>query len=442
MRQMKQMQNRRRKTNGGLCRRLLVLALLVGLLANTVGCAGGQSSTAQDTRNGSAQATETSNVAEQNTAASIEAARNLCGSLSYEGRDTLSYAEQFTVDRYEGGYVLLTIAEDARYLVIPEGKEIPGDLPGNVVPLCQPISHIYLVASAAMDMFVKLDALDAIRFSGMAADGWTIPEAKAAMESGDILYAGKYSAPDYEKILSEGCDLAVENTMVLHTPEVKEQLERLGIPVLIDYSSYETTPQGRMEWICFYGILLGKEEQAREVFEAQVAAMEGTAATSVTDGENASAVSETAGTGTASEGKTVAFFYMTSSGAVNVRKSSDYLPKMIELAGGTYVCPQLKKDETSASSSANVQMEAFYAAAKDADYLIYNSSIDGGVADLQELKGKDELLGKFRAVQEGHVFCTSKNLYQASMELGAITADIRRMLNGETEGFTYLYPLQ
>ena len=400
---MKQMQSRRKKKNGGLCRRLLVLALLVGLLANTVGCVGGQSSTAQDTQNGS----------------------NLCDSLSYEGRDTLSYAEQFTVDRYEDGYVLLTIAEDARYLVIPEGKEIPEDLPGDVVPLCQPISHIYLVASAAMDMFVKLDALDAIRFSGMAADGWTIPEAKAAMESGDILYAGKYSAPDYEKILSEGCDLAVENTMVLHTPEVKEQLERLGIPVLIDYSSYETTPQGRMEWICFYGILLGKEEQAREVFEAQVAAMEGTA-----------------GTGTASGEKTVAFFYMTSSGAVNVRKSSDYLPKMIELAGGTYVCPQLKKDETSASSSANVQMEAFYAAAKDADYLIYNSSIDGEVADLQELKGKDELLGKFRAVQEGHVFCTSKNLYQASMELGAITADIRRMLNGETEGFTYLYPLQ
>ena len=400
---MKQMQSRRKKKNGGLCRRLLVLALLVGLLANTVGCVGGQSSTAQDTQNGS----------------------NLCDSLSYEGRDTLSYAEQFTVDRYEDGYVLLTIAEDARYLVIPEGKEIPEDLPADVVPLCQPISHIYLVASAAMDMFVKLDALDAIRFSGMAADGWTIPEAKAAMESGDILYAGKYSAPDYEKILSEGCDLAVENTMVLHTPEVKEQLERLGIPVLIDYSSYETTPQGRMEWICFYGILLGKEEQAREVFEAQVAAMEGTA-----------------GTGTASGEKTVAFFYMTSSGAVNVRKSSDYLPKMIELAGGTYVCPQLKKDETSASSSANVQMEAFYAAAKDADYLIYNSSIDGEVADLQELKGKDELLGKFRAVQEGHVFCTSKNLYQASMELGAITADIRRMLNGETEGFTYLYPLQ
>lgn len=81
---MKQMQSRRKKKNGGLCRRLLVLALLVGLLANTVGCVGGQSSTAQDTRNGSAQATETSNVAEQNTAASIEAARNLCGSLSYE----------------------------------------------------------------------------------------------------------------------------------------------------------------------------------------------------------------------------------------------------------------------------------------------------------------------------------------------------------------------
>ena len=433
MRQMKQMQNRWEKKSDRLRGRLLALILLVGLLASVTGCAGGQSSTAQ---NGSAQEAESQTTGEgnemdsqgadeQNADADIEAARNLCASLSYEGRDTLSYAEQFTVDRYADGYVLLTIAEDARYLVIPEGKEAPEDLPENVVSLYQPIANIYLVASAAMDMFVKLDALDSIRFSGMAADGWTIPEAKEAMDSGQILYAGKYSAPDYEKILSEGCQLAVENTMVLHTPEVKEQLERLGIPVIVDHSSYETTPQGRMEWICFYGILLGKEELAREVFETQVAAMEGTADADV-----------------ASEGKTVAFFYMTSSGAVNVRKSSDYLPKMIALAGGTYVCPQLKKDDTSASSSANVQMEAFYAAAKDADFLIYNSSIDGEVADMEELKGKDELLEKFRAVQEGHVFCTSKNLYQASMELGAITADIRRMLNGETEGFTYLYLLK
>ena len=41
---------------------------------------------------------------------------------------------------------------------------------------------------------------------------------------------GKYSAPDYELILVQGCDLAVESTMIYHTPEVKEQLEQTGHP--------------------------------------------------------------------------------------------------------------------------------------------------------------------------------------------------------------------
>ena len=62
-----------------------------------------------------------------------------------------------------------------------------------------------------MDMFVSMDALDTIRFSALKSDGWYIEPVRAAMESGNILYAGKYSAPDYEQILAEGCDLAIEN---------------------------------------------------------------------------------------------------------------------------------------------------------------------------------------------------------------------------------------
>ena len=80
------------------------------------------------------------------------------------------------------------------------------------------------------------------------------------METGDILYAGNYSAPDYEQILAEGCDLAIENTMVYHTPEVKEQLEKFGIPVMVDYSSYETEPLGRTEWVKLYGLLADRED--------------------------------------------------------------------------------------------------------------------------------------------------------------------------------------
>lgn len=49
-------------------------------------------------------------------------------------------------------------------------------------------------------------------------------------EDGSNSFAGKYSAPDYELILSKNCDLAIESTMIYHKPEVKEKLEQFGIP--------------------------------------------------------------------------------------------------------------------------------------------------------------------------------------------------------------------
>lgn len=342
----------------------------------------------------------------------------------------LFYAEGFRVDYYEDGYVLITIGDDGQYLVVPEGQEMPDQVDESVTVLQQPIEHIYLAASAVMDMYVSLDALDDIRFSALDTDGWYIDEAVSKMESGDILYAGKYSAPDYELILSEGCDLAIENTMIYHTPDVKEELENFDIPVLVDYSSYESDPLGRMEWIKLYGVLTGETELAEQVFERQTALYEEA-------GSAETEASENAGTR-----PTVAFFYITTSGAVNVRKTSDYLPKMIEQAGGSYIFDDLGGDDDSASSTVTMQMEEFYAAAKDADYLIYNSTIEGELDNMEDFLALSDLLKNFKAVSENHVYCTANNLYQASMELGTITSDIRNMLQGDADHLTYLYRLE
>ncbi len=83
-------------------------------------------------------------------------------------------------------------------------------------------------------------------------------------------YAGKYSAPDYERIVDKSCSLAIESTMIYHCPKVKEQLENLGVPVLVERSSYEADPLGRMEWIKLYGVLTGKEQLAEELFEKEI----------------------------------------------------------------------------------------------------------------------------------------------------------------------------
>lgn len=347
---------------------------------------------------------------------------DISAGLEYEDSMELLYAEKFSVDYYTGGFSLVTVNGSERYLVVPEGKESPGDLAEDITVLYQPLDRIYLVASAVMDMFISMDSLDVIRFTGTKAASWYLEEAREAVETGNILYAGNYSAPDYEQILAEGCDLAIENTMVYHTPEVKDQLEKFGIPVMVDYSSYETEPLGRTEWVKLYGLLAGREEEAAEAFAGQQEAF-----ASIGDAEDT--------------GKTVAFFYITSSGEVNVRKASDYLPKMIELAGGHYVFSDLGAEDDTASSTVSLQMEEFYAAAREADYLIYNSTIDGELSSVEELFGKSELLENFKAVREGNVYCTTRDLYQSSMELGTMIADIHGMLNGEEDGLTYLYRL-
>lgn len=342
--------------------------------------------------------------------------------LTYDGREELQYAKEFALDYYDD-YTLISISDGSRFLVVPEGAKVPEQLDQDIVIIERPLDKVYLVASAVLDMFRALDEVSAVRLSGTNADGWYIEEAKSAMEQGEILYAGKYSAPDYELILEQGCRLAVENTMITHTPEVKEKLQSFGISVLVDHSSYETHPMGRVEWIRLYGALLGKEREALEIFQQQ-------------EQEIAEAVSSD------QKEKTVAFFYITANGSVNVRKTSDYIPKMIELAGGRYIFDDLGSDD-SHSTSMTMQMEEFYAAAKEADYLIYNSSIDGEVESLEELLAKSSLLKDFNAVQKGEVFCTTKNLYQESMSIGRMIRDIHLMLMGEKEeNMQYLYRLE
>ena len=365
-------------------------------------------------------------------------------SLEYTGRLELEYAEQFAVDLYQDGFQVLTVADGSRMLLVPEGKEAPEDVPEETAVVYQPVKNIYLAASAAMDMFRALDALDTIRLSGTDADGWYIKEAREAMKSGKILYAGKYSAPDYERILAEGCSLAVENTMISHAPEVREKLESFGIPVAVDYSSYETEPLGRMEWIKFYGALTGKEEQASAAFDEQKAAMEAAAGGSE---EAASGDGADVDPARRAEGdvfrrraeKDRCVFYITAAGMVNVRKSSDYVPKLIEQAGGEYIFKDLGTGE-SRSSSVNMQLEEFYSSVKDADFLIYNSAVDGGLETVEELLGKSGLLADFKAVKEGNVWCTARDLYQSSMALGTFAEDIRAMLTGQGET-VYLYRL-
>ena len=342
--------------------------------------------------------------------------------LTWQSEMALRYAHEFAVDYYEGGYKLLTVGDGNRYLVVPEGGDIPAGLDGDVGIIRQPLNNVYLAATAAMALFDAVDGLDVIRLSGTRAEGWTIENAADAMKRGDMVYAGKYSAPDYELLMGMDCPLAIESTMILHTPKVQEMLEQLGVTVFIEHSSYESHPLGRTEWVKLYAAMLNREDMAEAFFDDQARVID-----ELKDFPNTE--------------KKVAFFYISSDGSVVVRGANDYVAGMIELAGGRYIFSDDAALD-SARAAVNISMEDFYAAAVDADYLIYNASIDTPLNSLDDLLGKSALFADFRAVKDGNVWSTDKYLFQATDIVGELITDINRMLTGQAEGMTFIHRLQ
>ena len=337
----------------------------------------------------------------------------------------LLFAKNFSVDYYASGCKLITIEDGGRFLIVPEGAQTPKGIAKDIAVLKQPIKNIYLAASAVMCLFDGLERLDAIRFSGTKAEGWYVENARAAMENGSIIYAGKYSQPDYELILSENCPLAIESGMISHASDVQTQLEKLGIAVLMDRSSYESHPLARTEWIKLYGALLDEEERADALFTEQVELM------------NAAAEKEPSG-------KSVAFFRISPNGYAVARRSGDYVSRMIELAGGEYAFSGLGDGDT-ALSTINIEMETFFQTARDADVIVYNSTIGGEVESLDEFLSLNPVLAELKAVQNGEVWCTRESMYQQTLNIGRMIAEIGAILAACSEeklDLTYFFKLE
>ncbi len=344
---------------------------------------------------------------EANVPESLTAAPMLEGH-EFISETELLYAENFDIYNYEDGYSVIDVPGSGTYIVIPEGEDVPAGAEDMIV-LQKPLDKIYLAASSAMSLFSEMGAVDHIRLSGLTESAWYINDAVEAMKSGNMIYAGKYSEPDYELLIGEDCDLAIESTMIFHTPKVKEMIEDLGIPVLVDRSSYETHPLGRTEWIKLYAVLADKQEEAEAFFNEQAQVIEELE-------------------GTENTGKTVAFFYINTDGSVVIRSPEDYIPKMIEIGGGVYAFSDIQT--TGSATSFSITMEEFYATACNTDYLIYNGSIEGEITGIDELIQMDPLFADMKAVLEGNVWTVGKEFYQSTGIVGQLIRDVNLMLSG------------
>lgn len=334
----------------------------------------------------------------------------------------LSHATQFSLDAYESGYRLATLASGERLLIVPEGATVPERLPEDIAVIRRPLENVYLASTGMICLVDAIGALDAIGVSSVRAEDSPVPAFAERLESGEISYGGIYRAPDYELIAATGCPLAIENTNIDHVPEVRAKLEELGVAVLMEQSSREDEMLGRLEWIRLMGAVFGRGDEAAAVFDDVAAGVE--------------AASQGGPTG-----KTVAFFYINEDGAAVTRRAGDYFCQMIEAAGGEYVSFAEEGATDSSPTIVTVEMERFYEGARDADVIIYNGTIDDGVTSLEALSEKNRLIADFKAVREGNVWTCDANLYQQMTSMADIIEDFRAAFSGTGEPTTFIWRL-
>ena len=346
------------------------------------------------------------------------------------GSMELKYADQFHVDHYEDGISVVTVEDGLRYLFTENADALPEWLPEDEVSgmtvITTPVHAVYNAASSAMDLIDAAGGIDSVIMTSTQASDWGIDKIKKLVENDTIRYVGKYRAPDYEALLEDDVDLAIESTMIYHSPQVKEAIEELGIPVLVERSSYESDPLGRLEWIKLYGLIFGKSDEAQAFFDEAVAKI------------------EAVDTDAVKEAPSVAFFSVNSNGSVVVRKPGDYVTKMIETAGGTYALDGITSEEDNALSTMNMQMEAFYDKAVDADILIYNSTIEGSLEGLSDLTALSDKFNDFAAVKSGRVWCTDASTFQRTTGAADMIVEMNKIFSGVSDdsGMEYFHKLK
>lgn len=406
------------------CRAAELLLALACLLAAPM-LAGCGNATASGSQAASAESTQTPRDADAAQQVSSDwhdsdIGCDLKGAQAVE----LSYARNFTIDAFEDGHRLVCISNGDRFLIVPQGKQAPQGLDDDIAIIEQRPSSAYLVSTGMICLLDEIDALDCVTVSSVTTEDSPNDHLTQALEEGSTVYGGKYSAPDFELIADKGCTLAIENTKINHAPDIKAKLEDLGCVVLTEQSSTEPEVLGRLEWIKLMGAIFGREDEAQASFER---------------------IAERIGAASADEplGKTVAFFYINEDGAAVTRRSTDYFSQMIEMAGGTFLSfdPDTEDEGASTSVQAVIDLETFYAAARDADVIIYNTTVDASVASLDDLVAKNPLLADFTAVESGRVFACDENIYQAMTSADSIIGDLRAALEGRDGDAGFIWKL-
>ena len=168
-----------------------------------------------------------------------------------------------------------------KYLVIPEGKELPAGLDKDFLIIYQPADKAYVTSFAALDIMDDLSVLWSIIDLGMDPEDITNVSVNKYLNENteSVSFCGTYNDWDIRQMIIDKINIAIEDSRILsdETEDVTSAAEiylRLGersnqmdMAMFIDRSSDEENRLARAEWYKVYGVLFGEEDRGNSLFK-------------------------------------------------------------------------------------------------------------------------------------------------------------------------------
>ena len=157
-----------------------------------------------------------------------------------------------------------TLRQRQHYVLVDRNKPVPSCLPEGGIVIRIPVEKAVIYTSVHTAIAEQLGALD--RVAGVCEPQYiTSPEVLRRIKEGRIADLGMSTSPNVEKIVDIGTDLIIASPF---ENSGYGSAEKLGVPIVEAADYMENHPLGRTEWVLFYGLLLGRREEAERVFSA------------------------------------------------------------------------------------------------------------------------------------------------------------------------------
>ena len=267
-------------------------------------------------------------------------------------------------------------SDTLKYVLARDKKAIPPNLK-SLQFIKTPVERIVLLHSSYLSFFKVLNEEKAI--VGISEEKYIYDSAfRKSIDSGKVATVGFADHLNTESILALKPQVVVTVGFPNAPNKDFQQLETLGIPVIIFSDWQEKTLLGRAEWIKAVAVLFDQGKEAQQKFSA-------------IDGEYSRLVE----LAKSSKDKPSVIFNLPFKGVWYMPGGESYMANLLKDAGATY-----HWEDTQNTGALNLDFEAVYPVALNADYWIN----PGTATTLNAITSLDERMGEFKSFKTQHVY--------------------------------------